>query len=149
MDFAALLRKARQEASEVSSAPALEGLRNSDEAKRRVFSRVNLESSSSGVGLGETCDEDEPVTIAYCADFINEVEGAALEAEVRKRRWEQLAGRKLQNWGGVPHPSGTILETMPPFIDALADRLHLSGVFPDEKPNQALVNLYAPHEGSK
>ncbi|GBG29002.1 Alpha-ketoglutarate-dependent dioxygenase alkB-like 6 [Hondaea fermentalgiana] len=118
MDFAALLRQAREEAAKgqtrgnqdraAACAPALASLRNAEEGRRFGCRVVEL----------------LPGTCWYCADFVSAEEADALEVEVRKQPWEQLSGRKLQNWGGVPHPSGTILEPMPTFVDALATRLH-------------------------
>ena len=30
-----------------------------------------------------------------------------------KPKWKQLSNRRLQNWGGQPHPKGMIAEKLP------------------------------------
>lgn len=92
--------------------------------------------------------EKLPPDVFYYPNLIEEKDAALLITEIEKREYMQLAGRKLQNYGGVPYPSGTILEPLPGVLDALANRLHRLGVFEGEKPpNQSLINKYSPGQG--
>jgi len=55
-------------------------------------------------------------TIYYIPDFITPDEENLLLSEVQrapKPKWTQLSNRRLQNWGGVPHPRGMIAEELP------------------------------------
>ena len=98
-----------------------------------------------------------PNTAYYVPDFITEAEEAALLAAVARTpapRWTQLANRRLQNWGGVPHPRGMIAETMPAWLQGYVDRVNQLGVFQDPvnndmnvKANHVLLNEYLPGQG--
>merc|ERR1711892_178106 len=68
----------------------------------------------------------------------------------------QLANRRLQNWGGVPHPKGMIAEKMPGWLEDYVGRVNTLGGFGDEvardgkKPtlaNHVLLNEYHPGQG--
>ena len=53
---------------------------------------------------------DAPDSVFYIPDFITEAEEASLLANIARTpapRWTQLANRRLQNWGGLPHPKVT------------------------------------------
>lgn len=53
--------------------------------------------------------EQAPPLIYYVPDFISKEEEEYLLRQVfnaPKPKWTQLSGRKLQNWGGLPHPGG-------------------------------------------
>ncbi len=53
-----------------------------------------------------------PPTLYYIPDFISEAEEARLLDRVDRTpraRWTQLSNRRLQNWGGVPHPKVLLL----------------------------------------
>ena len=71
-------------------------------------------------------------------------------------RWTQLANRRLQNWGGVPHPKGMIAEKMPDWLKTYVDKVNSLGVFGSKeldsgsKPtlaNHVLLNEYQPGQG--
>uniref|UniRef100_A0ABM5ERK5 Alpha-ketoglutarate-dependent dioxygenase alkB homolog 6 isoform X2 n=1 Tax=Pogona vitticeps TaxID=103695 RepID=A0ABM5ERK5_9SAUR len=64
-----------------------------------------------------------------------------------KPKWTQLSGRRLQNWGGLPHPKGMVPEILPPWLRAYADRVSSLGVFGGRRANHVLVNEYCPGEG--
>ena len=52
----------------------------------------------------------------YIPEFITETEEAYLLKRIYDAplpRWTQLSNRRLQNWGGDPHPKGMIAEEMP------------------------------------
>ena len=63
-----------------------------------------------------------PASVFYIPDFISATEERNLLDQISKTpnpRWTQLANRRLQNWGGVPHPKGMIAETMPVWLKVI------------------------------
>lgn len=49
-------------------------------------------------------------------NFISETEEKFIIEKVKtapKPKWTQLSNRRLQNWGGIPHPNGMISEPIP------------------------------------
>lgn len=57
-----------------------------------------------------------PDNVFYIPDFISEAEEKLLYDKVYsapKPKWVQLAHRRLQNWGGLPHPKGMVQEDLP------------------------------------
>ena len=95
-----------------------------------------------------------PDSAFYVPDFISEEEEASLLESIKRThspRWTQLSNRRLQNWGGVPHPKGMIAETMPSWLQQYVDRVNQTGVFDRSastgKPvmaNHVLLNEYLP-----
>ncbi len=78
-----------------------------------------------------------PPTIHYIPDFITQAEESILMRNVSrspKPRWTQLSNRRLQNWGGVPHPKGMIAEAIPdvmiPFRTIVLICISISSIFP-------------------
>ncbi|XP_005002580.1 alpha-ketoglutarate-dependent dioxygenase alkB homolog 6 isoform X3 [Cavia porcellus] len=66
-----------------------------------------------------------PPVIYYVPDFISKEEEEYLLRQVYnapKPKWTQLSGRKLQNWGGLPHPRGMVLERLPPWLQRYVDK---------------------------
>jgi hypothetical protein len=50
---------------------------------------------------------EAPPRVIYVPEFISQVEHDLLLRQVNKSprtKWVQLSGRRLQNWGGLPHP---------------------------------------------
>lgn len=45
-----------------------------------------------------------PENVFYIPRFISDQEAELLVKSLEKSNWTTLANRKLQNWGGVPHP---------------------------------------------
>ncbi|KAJ7304465.1 hypothetical protein JRQ81_012028 [Phrynocephalus forsythii] len=91
-----------------------------------------------------------PPAAYYIPDFITEEEEGYLLKQVYgapKPKWTQLSGRRLQNWGGLPHPKGMVLERLPPWLQAYAERVSSLGVFGGKRANHVLVNEYRPGEG--
>jgi alkylated DNA repair protein alkB family protein 6 len=85
--------------------------------------------------------------IAYCADLLTPPEAAALTALIDAlppAQWAALPRRRLLNLGGVPHPSGTWAEPLPPgLLGVLSPRLAALGVFSAAEPaQQVLLNEY-------
>nr|XP_054758427.1 alpha-ketoglutarate-dependent dioxygenase alkB homolog 6-like isoform X2 [Lytechinus pictus] len=64
-----------------------------------------------------------------------------------KPKWTQLSNRRLQNWGGLPHPKGMIAEEVPKWLDVYANKIAELGVFGDHIPNHVLVNEYQSGQG--
>ncbi|PSN38936.1 Alpha-ketoglutarate-dependent dioxygenase alkB 6 [Blattella germanica] len=62
-----------------------------------------------------------PPTVYYIPNFISEEEERRIIEQVNaapKPKWTQLSHRRLQNWGGIPHPKGMIAEKIPdPHLD--------------------------------
>ncbi|XP_066281726.1 alpha-ketoglutarate-dependent dioxygenase alkB homolog 6-like [Branchiostoma lanceolatum] len=86
----------------------------------------------------------------YIPDFITEEEESYLLAKVYaapKPKWTRLSNRRLQNWGGLPHPKGMVVEKLPEWLQMCADRIHSLGVFQDKRPNHVLVNEYQQGQG--
>ncbi|XP_061452741.1 alpha-ketoglutarate-dependent dioxygenase alkB homolog 6 isoform X3 [Rhineura floridana] len=91
-----------------------------------------------------------PPLAYYVPDFITEAEEVYLLQQVYdapKPKWTQLSGRRLQNWGGLPHPKGMILEKLPPWLQAYADKVSSLEVFGGKLANHILVNEYRAGEG--
>ena len=99
-----------------------------------------------------------PDTVYYIPEFITVTEEKSLLDYVSRTpapRWTQLANRRLQNWGGVPHPKGMIAEKMPDWLQEYVDRVNDRGVFGEKnvgsgKPtlaNHVLLNEYHPGQG--
>ena len=100
-----------------------------------------------------------PGTVHYLPNFITEAEETSLLAQVARTpspRWTQLANRRLQNWGGLPHPKGMIAEKMPDWLQTYVNMVNNLGVFGAKegvdgiKPtlaNHVLLNEYHPGQG--
>lgn len=93
---------------------------------------------------------DAPPTVYYIPDFISEEEELYLQRQVLnapKTKWTQLSGRRLQNWGGLPHPKGMLAEKIPDWLQAYCDKISALGAFGGKAANHVLVNEYKPGEG--
>jgi len=98
-----------------------------------------------------------PPSFYYIHNFVSEAEEANLMQHIEQSpgpRWTQLANRRLQNWGGVPHPKGMLAERMPPWLSPLVDRVACVEVNSKQPiftlgkgPNHVLVNEYLPGQG--
>lgn len=147
MDFAALLRQARE----------VERAKVKIKAKAKADDALPTTTSPGAVWAADA--DTEPLDlaryevlpdVAYVPCFVTEAQAQELETCVGQQPWVPLYGRRLQNYGGVPHPCGTIQEPLPEFLRALALKLARAGVFPaNAEPDQALVNQYAADQGSE
>ncbi|XP_071832863.1 alpha-ketoglutarate-dependent dioxygenase alkB homolog 6-like isoform X2 [Apostichopus japonicus] len=91
-----------------------------------------------------------PDTVYYIPDFITANEEKHLLHQVYaapKPKWTQLSHRRLQNWGGLPHPKGMIVEKLPGWLDVYAKKIAKYGLFEEHVPNHVLVNEYKPGQG--
>ncbi|XP_017362174.1 alpha-ketoglutarate-dependent dioxygenase alkB homolog 6 isoform X1 [Cebus imitator] len=94
--------------------------------------------------------EQAPPVIYYVPDFISKEEEEYLLRQVfnaPKPKWTQLSGRKLQNWGGLPHPRGMVPERLPPWLQRYVDKVSDLSLFGGFPANHVLVNQYLPGEG--
>uniref|UniRef100_A0A8C8R772 AlkB homolog 6 n=1 Tax=Pelusios castaneus TaxID=367368 RepID=A0A8C8R772_9SAUR len=94
--------------------------------------------------------EQAPPTAYYVPNFITESEEACLLNQVYaapKPKWTQLSGRKLQNWGGLPHPKGMVPEMLPAWLWHCAEKISFLGAFGGKLANHVLVNEYLPGQG--
>ncbi|XP_071497883.1 alpha-ketoglutarate-dependent dioxygenase alkB homolog 6-like [Diadema antillarum] len=91
-----------------------------------------------------------PDVVYYIPNFISEEEEKYLLSQVYaapKPKWKQLSHRRLQNWGGLPHPKGMIAEGLPKWLELYTQKVASLGVFEDHVPNHVLVNEYQPGQG--
>lgn len=89
-------------------------------------------------------------TAYYIPDFISEEEEAYLLQQVYKSpktKWTQLSGRRLQNWGGLPHPKGMVAERIPDWLLKHCEKISSLGAFCGKTANHILVNEYKQGEG--
>lgn len=89
-------------------------------------------------------------TAYYIPDFISEEEESHLLQQVYespKPKWTQLSGRRLQNWGGLPHPRGMLGEKIPDWLQTYCDKISRLGAFSGKTANHVLVNEYKRGEG--
>eukprot|EP00795_Rhopilema_esculentum_P002741 gene2741-960_t len=88
--------------------------------------------------------------VFYIPDFVSEAEEKLLLEKVYdapKPKWTQLSGRRLQNWGGLPHPKGMVQEAMPQWLTKYTDRVASYDFFDGRLPNHVLVNEYTAGQG--
>ncbi|VDN96908.1 unnamed protein product [Rodentolepis nana] len=89
-----------------------------------------------------------PNTFFYIPDFIDaQTESELLQNIYAAGKWQYLAHRRLQTWGGTPHPKGMIAEKIPEWLHSLMDRISDLGVFGPHRANHVLINEYKPGEG--
>ncbi|KAL1448727.1 hypothetical protein MTO96_028163 [Rhipicephalus appendiculatus] len=81
--------------------------------------------------------------VYYVPNFITDFEEKCLYDKVYdapKPKWVQLAHRRLQNWGGLPHPKGMVPEALPQWLKDISAKVANLGVFGEKSPNHVLVN---------
>ncbi|XP_025987392.1 alpha-ketoglutarate-dependent dioxygenase alkB homolog 6 [Solenopsis invicta] len=92
-----------------------------------------------------------PDTACYIPNFITEEEENQIIKcvnSVPQPKWTQLSHRRLQNWGGIPHPKGMIAEKIPDWLQRYIDKVAALNAF--EKgvlPNHVLINEYLSGQG--
>ncbi|KAI1902681.1 hypothetical protein AGOR_G00018520 [Albula goreensis] len=94
--------------------------------------------------------KDAPPSVYYIPEYITEAEEAYLLQQVYKApkpKWTQLSGRRLQNWGGLPHPKGMLAEKLPDWLQQYAEKISALGTFAGKTANHVLVNEYNPGQG--
>ncbi|XP_066964140.1 alpha-ketoglutarate-dependent dioxygenase alkB homolog 6 isoform X1 [Macrobrachium rosenbergii] len=91
-----------------------------------------------------------PECAYYIPNFITEEEEKQLLGNIYsspKPKWKELSHRRLQNWGGLPHPKGMVAEDIPLWLQEQMDKISSLNVFGKHKPNHVLVNEYLPGQG--
>ncbi|KAK7874493.1 hypothetical protein R5R35_001576 [Gryllus longicercus] len=92
-----------------------------------------------------------PPTVFYISNFISEAEEEMIIKNVNsvpKPKWTQLSNRRLQNWGGIPHPKGMVAEKIPLWLQTHMNQIGQLGIFaPGKMPNHVLINEYQPAQG--
>jgi alkylated DNA repair protein alkB family protein 6 len=91
-----------------------------------------------------------PARVYYVPNFVSAAEETFLLGEIRKTpgpRWTQLSNRRLQNWGGVPHPRGMIAESIPSWLQGYVNRVNYLKIFGEKQANHVLLNEYTPGQG--
>ncbi|GLH12479.1 Alpha-ketoglutarate-dependent dioxygenase alkB 6 [Gryllus bimaculatus] len=92
-----------------------------------------------------------PPTVFYISNFISETEEEMIIKNVNsvpKPKWTQLSNRRLQNWGGIPHPKGMVAEKIPLWLQTHMNQIGQLGIFaPGKMPNHVLINEYQPAQG--
>jgi len=91
-----------------------------------------------------------PDTAYYIPEFINKDEEDLLLSQIGKTpgpKWTQLSNRRLQNWGGIPHPKGMIAEKIPDWLQKSVIKVNHLGVFDEKLANHVLLNEYLPGQG--
>jgi len=135
MDFAAILRQEREKALK---------------KQRESPSEVLYDSESKGTLILSTYHKLQAAidSIYYIPNFITEQEEVELlqEIHLNSHHWTQLRKRRLQNWGGVPHPNGMFVEELPYWLLKIANKLKNSHIF-SFLPNQVLLNEYELGKG--
>ncbi|KAF7391372.1 hypothetical protein HZH66_009852 [Vespula vulgaris] len=99
----------------------------------------------------ENAVREIPEMAQYIPNFITEEEESQITKHVNTvplPKWTQLSYRRLQNWGGIPHPKGMIAEEIPSWLRNYVDRITSLNVFErDKPPNHVLINEYLPAQG--
>ncbi|XP_054643466.1 alpha-ketoglutarate-dependent dioxygenase alkB homolog 6 [Dunckerocampus dactyliophorus] len=91
-----------------------------------------------------------PSTAYYIPSFISGDEESYLLQQIYKSpkpKWTQLSGRRLQNWGGLPHSKGMLEEKIPSWLDGYCEKVSCYGAFGGKTANHVLVNEYKQGEG--
>jgi len=95
-------------------------------------------------------DGHVPATIYYIPNFLSPEEEEELLFKIDsspKPKWTTLSNRRLQNWGGLPHPKVTVGEKLPLWLQKYVVKLSELDVFEGNVPNHVLVNEYLPGQG--
>lgn len=92
-----------------------------------------------------------PNSAYYIPNFISEFEESDLVRriyQVPKPKWTCLSNRRLQDWGGVPHKNGMIVEPIPDWLKFFMNKITNLNIYPKEnQPNHVLINEYLPGQG--
>ena len=143
MDFAALAAEEKLRARSES--------RRAEHGDNELLApRDPLQLELFAVGARHGCRD-----VFYVPDFVTRTEERALLDCISgtegggSSEWVKLAQRRLQTWGGTPHPSGIVPDDLPPWLCALcrAVRCAAPALFGDSPPDHALINEYRLAQG--
>jgi len=91
-----------------------------------------------------------PENIYYVKNFIDANEERCLIDNVLsspKPKWTVLSNRRLQNWGGLPHPKGMVRQQLPQWLEKYALKLSQMNAFGGNTANHVLINEYLSGQG--
>ena len=91
-----------------------------------------------------------PLKAYYIPNFISVTQQQELIDNIYaapKPKWISLSNRRLQNWGGYPHPKGMVPEVIPLWLKRHIEVVTATGLFGDKIPNHVLINEYLPGQG--
>ena len=92
-----------------------------------------------------------PDLAIYIPNFITQEEEDEITKYVNNAplpKWTQLTRRRLQNWGGTPHPRGMIVEEIPSWLQKYVNKVSSCDIFDKNKPpNHVLINEYLSGQG--
>ncbi|XP_043588143.1 alpha-ketoglutarate-dependent dioxygenase alkB homolog 6 isoform X1 [Bombus pyrosoma] len=92
-----------------------------------------------------------PDLAIYIPNFITQEEEDEITKYVNSAplpKWTQLTHRRLQNWGGIPHPRGMIAEEIPSWLQKYLNKVSSCDIFEKNKlPNHVLLNEYLSGQG--
>ena len=143
MDFAAL-------AAEEKLRARFESRKAEKDSNSLLAPRVPLQLEHFAVGARHCCRD-----VYYVPDFVTRAEEHSLLQCISsatggaKSDWVQLAQRRLQTWGGIPHPSGIVPDELPHWLYALSQAVRCAApaLFSDAPPDHALINEYQLAQG--
>ncbi|XP_071962984.1 alpha-ketoglutarate-dependent dioxygenase alkB homolog 6-like [Antedon mediterranea] len=100
--------------------------------------------------IEQFCIQGVPSKAFYIPNFITPEEEKYMQHQVYygtpKPQWTTLLNRRLQQWGGNPHPKGMVREKIPQWLDTIIKKIVALGVF-GKAPNHVLINEYEPGQG--
>ena len=135
IDFKELMRRERRKASE----------RKKQLAQQQQMSCYTNKSSSNIFNVSNyKCKTNIP-NIYYIPNFISEAEEQQMIQDIesnatKKQPWIQLTQRRLMNMGGIPHSTGMIKETLPPFIKKLNEKLSQHNIVSPSSSSSTTTN---------
>ncbi|OAD53209.1 putative alpha-ketoglutarate-dependent dioxygenase ABH6 [Eufriesea mexicana] len=92
-----------------------------------------------------------PNLAIYIPNFITQEEEDEIIKHINNTplpKWTQLSHRRLQNWGGIPHPKGMIAEQIPCWLQKYINKVSSCNIFEKNKqPNHVLINEYLSGQG--
>eukprot|EP00943_MAST-04B_sp_MAST-4B-sp1_P003166 g3166.t1 len=129
------MRRERRKASE----------RKKQLAQQQQMSCYTNKSSSNIFNVSNyKCKTNIP-NIYYIPNFISEAEEQQMIQDIesnatKKQPWIQLTQRRLMNMGGIPHSTGMIKETLPPFIKKLNEKLSQHNIVSPSSSSSTTTN---------
>ena len=91
-------------------------LSNEDVVSYKSLWLVSLTLMFSASLVSSSWKQSVPDSVFYVPDFVSRDEERELLTHIDnapKPKWRQLSDRRLQNWGGFPHPKVTVGEPLP------------------------------------
>ncbi|KAF7993111.1 hypothetical protein HCN44_005892 [Aphidius gifuensis] len=103
------------------------------------------------IDVSSKCISQTPPSAYYISNFITDNDEKEIIKYVNNApqpKWTQLSHRRLQNWGGIPHPKGMIAEEIPQWLQKYMNKIKDLNIFKNNtQPNHVLINEYLPNQG--